>query len=115
MAGNMNRISYFTPTRRDGMFVGIVNEDNLTSLIDVIKDAKGQGKSIVFFLWRNEPKEGRKSVATLTVAVQQDRPSGDGPSRRPIGTSAPAQAPAARDPLAGLMGGSKPASNKGGF
>jgi len=113
MAGNMNRISYFTPTRRDGMFVGIVNEENLDSLISVIKDAKGQGKSIVFFLWRNEPKEGRKSVATLTVAVQQDhRPSVDGPSRRPIGTTAPS-APAKADPLAGLMGGGK--SNKGGF
>lgn len=109
MAGNMNRVAYFVPAKkREGMFVGPCNPDQLESLINVIKEAQSQGKGVVFFLWKNEPSETRKSVATLTVAVAQDRAEAS-PSRRPIG-NAGNPAPSTNDPLAGLMGSKKPAS-----
>lgn len=92
------RVAYFTPTKRDGMFVGVCSDKNLDALIEVIRDARTQNKNLVFMLWRNEPREGRKSVATLTVTVERDRPQ----ARRPIESTPP---PAKSDPLAGLLGG----------
>lgn len=112
MAGAMNRIAYFSPSKkRENMFVGPVSAEQLDSLIGVIKQAKANGKGIVFFLWKNEPREGRKSVATLTVAEQMDRPQGDSPARRPIGNAPQSNKSGGADPLAGLMGGgSKPSA-----
>lgn len=99
---NMNRVAYFIPSKKEGLFVGPVPSENLDTLISVIKEAKAQDKEIVFFLWKNQPDERRKSVATLTVAVSQPREGGS--TRRPIG-NAPTKTAPANDPLAGLMGG----------
>lgn len=114
MAGAMNRIAYFSPSKkRENMFVGPVSVEQLDSLIGVIKEAKAAQKGIVFFLWKNEPREGRKSVATLTVAVQNDRPMNDGPGRRPIGSAPQSNRSSGSDPLAGLVGGSSTKESSG--
>jgi len=107
MAGAMNRISYFTPTKnREGLAVGPVSDEQLNTLLRTIQEARDSGKGIVFFLWKNEPNPelNRKSIATLTVAVAQDRPQYNATGRKPIANTA-APAPPKNDPLKDLLGG----------
>ena len=99
MPAAMNRISYFVPTKRPGLAVGPVNPDQLESLLKVLEDAREQKKPIVFFLWANQPdpEKGKKSIATLTVAVGQDRPEVQSVGRRPIANTEPPKRNAAMD------------------
>lgn len=104
MAG-MNRVSYFTPIKgKEGMAVGPVSAEQLDLLLKTISDARDVGKGIVFFLFKNEPdpEKGRKSIATLTVAVERDRPqSSGGYQRRPIANTTPPKT----DPMKDFLGG----------
>lgn len=103
MAAPMNRIAYFVPVKnKEGLAVGVLSDEQFEMLLRVAEEAKSQGKRPVFFLWRNEPdpERGRKSIATLTMAVERDRPQfQQNTGRRPIGnTSAPP------DPMKTLFG-----------
>lgn len=113
MASTMNRVAYFVPIKgKEGMAVGPVSEDQLKTLIGVLEDAHSQKKGIVFFLFRNEPdpEQGRKSIATLTVAVERDRPQGN--YRKPIGSVPKSEGPAKPNPLVGLFGNEKQAERQ---
>ena len=106
---NLVRVTSFVPTRKPGMLIGPCKQDSLEALIAVIKQAQAENKGITFMLFENAPNPDypdRKSVASLTVAVERDRPApGGGPGRRPIG-NAP-RSGGRPDPLkgVGLFGG----------
>lgn len=115
MAAPMNRIAYFVPIKgKEGMAVGPVSPEQLQTLIDTLSAAKEQGKGIVFFLFRNEPDEKRRSIATLTVAVERDRPQGNyRTERKPIGGTTPTVPKT--DPLKNLFGNQEQTSAKKGW
>lgn len=111
----MNRIAYFVPVqKRDGLAVGPVSDEQFAALLGVLAEAKEQGKRPVFFLWRNEPdpEKNRKSIATLTVAVERDRPQGQNVGRKPIGNT---QSAPKSDPLANLFADKKSGNTKQGW
>lgn len=109
--GKFTRIAGFFRTKRQGMLVGSCRGEDLDKLIQVIKDAKAQGKGLTFFLFTNPPKNERSPVAGLTVDVERDKPGYSGGRSGGGFQGRPAQK--REDPLAGLdFGGAEPDKSK---
>ena len=105
---NPNRVGSLFLTKRDGLLVGGVDDEGMAVLVDKIKAARAVDKKIVFFLWLNEPKPGKKVAGSITVDVERDReaPASDSRVRsKPI--SGATARPGTSSALSGLFGKQK--------
>ena len=82
--GTMVRLTGLFRTKTRGLFVGGVDGENLDKLIARIKKARGEGKGLVVFLWKNEDTEGNQPKYTLNADVARDREDAPRKNRKPI-------------------------------
>lgn len=80
--GSGVRLTGLFKTKRQGLYVGSVNEEKLQELIALIKKAKGEDKEITVFLWKSKFQEG--PLFSLNMDIAQDKPKGGFQKRRPI-------------------------------
>lgn len=64
------KITGLWKTKRDGLFVGTVND--LEFIIALVKKARAAGKGITFFLWQNDQDDF--AAYNLVANVAQDNP-----------------------------------------
>ncbi len=67
------RLTGMFKTKKPGMYVGNLRKEDLEALIGKIKEAKADGKSLVFFLFRNQDKEADIAFSLLADSKDEDR------------------------------------------
>ena len=82
-AGKGVRLTGLFKTKRNGLYVGSVNEEKIAELVQLIKKATKEEKEIVLFLWKSKYDDGPKF--TLQADLQNDyKPKGGARRGRPI-------------------------------
>lgn len=89
-SGSSVRLTGFFPTKRRGLFVGGMKQEQLQGLIDLLKQAYEQKKGLTFFLWQQGRGEGPEFAVTADLERERDDRgssgyggrSGGGPRRR---------------------------------
>jgi cobalamin biosynthesis protein CobT len=67
------RLTGMFRTKKPGMYVGNLRKEDLEALIMKIKESKSDGKSLVFFLFRNLDKDSNSAFSLLVDSVHEDR------------------------------------------
>lgn len=77
--GNNNgkgvRITGLFAGKREGCFSGKLRADDIASLMGLLEDASSSNQEVVFFLWENQPEQGRP-LFSLTGNIAQPRQFG---------------------------------------
>ena len=82
--GKYVRLTGLWPSKKDGLFSGKLRPEDIEKLQDKVEEAAESDAALVFLLWENTDKRGRKDPDfTLQVTVSED----DGGSRRSSGRS----------------------------
>lgn len=77
------RLTGLFKTKKPGLYVGSTRAEDLSALIEKIKEAKSKGVGLTFFLWKNEP--GKGPLYSLNTDLEQPREQRTArPARRPI-------------------------------
>ena len=77
------RVTGLFKTKRQGLYVGGINDEKLAELIALIKQAKAADKEITVFMWKSKFSDG--PLFSLTMDLAQDKNErGSRPKRRPI-------------------------------
>ena len=73
------RLTGLWESKKRGLFSGKLREQDIEKLVEKIDEAKDAGSDLIFFLWENNDKRGRKDPDyTLQVAVAEDAGVGTG-------------------------------------
>lgn len=73
------RLTGLWESKKRGLFSGKLREQDIEKLVEKIDEAKDAGSDLIFFLWENNDKRGRKDPDyTLQVAVAEDAGGGGG-------------------------------------
>lgn len=73
------RLTGLWESKKRGLFSGKLREQDIEKLVEKIDEAKDAGSDLIFFLWENNDKRGRKDPDyTLQVAVAEDAAGGGG-------------------------------------
>lgn len=83
------RLTGLFKTQSGRGYSGRMRPEEVKLLVDLIKEARAEGRGLVFFVWRNEG--GRGPAWSLTAAVTREAAD----SRRRVGTK-PIRPPAAK-------------------
>ena len=75
--GKYVRLTGLWPSKKDGLFSGKLRPEDLEKLLDKVEEAAKNDAALVFLLWENTDKRGRKDPDfTLQVTVSEDEGGG---------------------------------------
>jgi len=75
--GKYVRLTGLWPSKKDGLFSGKLRPEDIEKLQDKVEEAAKNDAALVFLLWENTDKRGRKDPDfTLQVTVSEDEGGG---------------------------------------
>ncbi len=75
--GKYVRLTGLWPSKKDGLFSGKLRPEDIEKLLDKAEEAAKSDAALVFLLWENTDKRGRKDPDfTLQVTVSEDEGGG---------------------------------------